>query len=407
MEKIKASDVTALRIAYILLKEYGYQILMVKEDDENIWLLNRSAPISVVRINSLGLNDVPTSSGKLKAIRNSIMNLMSRGKPMLEIYTGHETGSFEQSDNKISWEVDITTGLPAEIMEQLPLLVWAMGPVEEPEAAFEEINRRLELLQHAKQAKAQPKPMATIVVMGICIVLHLGFYGLLSVSQDPIAISIVLGSYYQAMVLGLGEYWRLFTAGFIHVDPFHLAMNMYALWNIGKLLEPLIGRNKFLITLLGGSVASFAMVFAVAGNEVHLGLSGGIYALVVVLFMKFYQQGLLKNPMMRRQLSLLIMINVFISLMPGISLWGHLGGALFGAMMGVIFFFGTKSLKINTAIATLILVAGLMVVGLRPKPLSAIYQGTDQNVANIYRDLGFGTIGDQIVVKMLKYYTGD
>jgi len=43
-----------------------------------------------------------------------------------------------------------------------------------------------------------------------------------------------------------GQWWRLFTAGFLHFGPIHLVFNMVALWVIGKELEPVLGRIRFL-----------------------------------------------------------------------------------------------------------------------------------------------------------------
>ena len=54
-----------------------------------------------------------------------------------------------------------------------------------------------------------------------------------------------------------GEVWRVLTAGFLHGGMLHLAFNMFALYILGGLLEPAIGRFRFallyLVSLLAGS----------------------------------------------------------------------------------------------------------------------------------------------------------
>ena len=43
-----------------------------------------------------------------------------------------------------------------------------------------------------------------------------------------------------AVLIG-GEWWRIVTAMFVHVGIIHLATNMWCLWNLGLLAEPLMG----------------------------------------------------------------------------------------------------------------------------------------------------------------------
>ena len=72
-----------------------------------------------------------------------------------------------------------------------------------------------------------------------------------------------------------GEWWRLLTAGFLHIGPLHIAFNMFALWVLGRDLEIVLGRGPFLalylVSLLGGSTAVvlFADPRAVRGGRVR------------------------------------------------------------------------------------------------------------------------------------------
>ncbi|MGH3753830.1 MAG: rhomboid family intramembrane serine protease [Pseudonocardiaceae bacterium] len=125
-----------------------------------------------------------------------------------------------------------------------------------------------------------------------------------------------------------GAWWQLFTSGFLHIGPIHLAFNMIALWIIGRDLEQVLGRARFLvvylISLLGGSLA--ILLFSAPGIPVA-GASGAVFGLmgglaVVLLRMR-------RDP---RPALTIILINVIISfVVPGISILGHLGGLAFGA----------------------------------------------------------------------------
>jgi len=133
-----------------------------------------------------------------------------------------------------------------------------------------------------------------------------------------------------------GEWIRLIGAGFLHWGPLHLALNMFALYVVGIQIEPILGRwrmlSLYLVSLLGGSAACMLLEGA---NSISAGASGAVYgmfgATAVVLFR------LRMNP---TQILVVIGINVLLSLsLPGISLWGHLGGLLAGtlATLGVLF----------------------------------------------------------------------
>ncbi len=125
-----------------------------------------------------------------------------------------------------------------------------------------------------------------------------------------------------------GAWWRLLTSGFLHIGPIHLAFNMIALWVIGRDLEQVLGRTRFLvvylISLLGGGLAVFLFsnpnVPVAGASGAVFGLMGGLA--VVLLRMR-------RDP---RPALTIIVLNVVISfVLPGISILGHLGGLVCGA----------------------------------------------------------------------------
>jgi membrane associated rhomboid family serine protease len=126
-----------------------------------------------------------------------------------------------------------------------------------------------------------------------------------------------------------GEWWRVLTSGFLHIGPIHLLFNMIALWVLGRDLEIVLGRGRFLavylIALLGGSAA--VMLFS-APNQAVAGASGAVFGLMGGLAVVLRR---LRVP--AGQVVGLIVVNLVISvLIPGISLLGHLGGLVVGAV---------------------------------------------------------------------------
>jgi membrane associated rhomboid family serine protease len=127
-----------------------------------------------------------------------------------------------------------------------------------------------------------------------------------------------------------GYWWQLVTAGFLHVNPIHILMNMFALWVIGRDMERILGPARFtavyLVGLLGGSVS--VLLFGQVDSQT-VGASGAVFALMGGLLVLVYR--LKVNP---GQVIGMIAINLVISVaIPGISLLGHVGGLVTGALL--------------------------------------------------------------------------
>lgn len=129
-----------------------------------------------------------------------------------------------------------------------------------------------------------------------------------------------------------GQYWRLLTAGFIHYGIIHIGMNMYALHGLGQSLERQLGSWRFagvyFVGLFGGSLGALVFEpFAYTG-----GASGAVFGLFGCMAAALRQRGvsILKSP-----LGPTLVINFVLSVtIPGISVGGHFGGFVFGALAG-------------------------------------------------------------------------
>ena len=139
-------------------------------------------------------------------------------------------------------------------------------------------------------------------------------------------------------LMGTTQAWRLLTVMLVHASIWHLALNMLALWMLGRSLEPLLGRARFLtlylISGLGGSIAIALLGF----DSIAVGASGAIYGLFGALLVIGRHIGANITG-----IAIVLGINLVISFVPlifGQSLvsWqGHLGGLLTGALVGLIF----------------------------------------------------------------------
>jgi len=153
-----------------------------------------------------------------------------------------------------------------------------------------------------------------------------------------------------------GEWWRVITGGFLHFGPIHLLFNMMALWVIGRDIEPALGRARFLavylVSLLGASTA--VMLLSVP-NALVAGASGAVFGLMGALAVLLRR---LRIPL--GQVGGLIAINLVITfVLPGISVAGHLGGLLTGAIATAALVYAPAARRVPVQTAAL---AGLTLV---------------------------------------------
>jgi membrane associated rhomboid family serine protease len=144
-----------------------------------------------------------------------------------------------------------------------------------------------------------------------------------------------------------GEYWRLFTSMFIHYGILHLALNMWALWVLGRELEARLGPGRFLtlylLAGLGGSVACY--VFTPVAMAA--GASGAIYGLFAALFVVFRRL----NRDTSAIISILVLNLILSFTVPGISIAAHLGGLVTGGIVGVALAYPPKEVRNQILVA--------------------------------------------------------
>ena len=167
-------------------------------------------------------------------------------------------------------------------------------------------------------------PTVAYVLMAVNILMYLGQ----SASST--------GSVYQDFVLygplvADGEWWRLLTAGFLHGGLFHLLLNMYALYFLGRMLEPSLGHVRFAALYFASLLAgSFGAVLLDPETPV-VGASTAIFGLLGAAVVMARNRGI---DLMASGLGPILIINLLITFFPGfnISVGGHLGGLAGGVV---------------------------------------------------------------------------
>lgn len=141
-----------------------------------------------------------------------------------------------------------------------------------------------------------------------------------------------------------GELWRLFTCMFVHIGAIHLLMNMYALLFIGLILEPILGRWKFLsIYILTGIGASLVSIFW-HDDVVSAGASGAIFGMYgLLLAMLSTGSHGLTNKAMLTNIGVFVGYNLLYGVKGDIDNAAHIGGLLTGALIGYALVMAQKS----------------------------------------------------------------
>jgi len=125
-----------------------------------------------------------------------------------------------------------------------------------------------------------------------------------------------------------------FGAHFFHFDLWHAGSNMLILLLVGKILEPHLRKKLILITIFIWIITMIILWYC--NNVPVVGFSGiGMGLLTFAMFL------CRKNPYWYSLLWPMVVINILFGIAPGISWWGHFGGAI----AGMITFGAYKILK--------------------------------------------------------------
>ena len=140
-------------------------------------------------------------------------------------------------------------------------------------------------------------------------------------------------------LIATGEYWRFFTAMFLHANIVHLLFNCFALFIFGRLVEGVYGNVRFTVIYLLAGLAGGALSYMFNKTAIGVGASGAIFGILGALAAYFIVHRDTLGEMGRRNLTgiaTIAAINLVIGLIiPNIDNWAHFGGLAGGFVMGL------------------------------------------------------------------------
>jgi membrane associated rhomboid family serine protease len=157
-----------------------------------------------------------------------------------------------------------------------------------------------------------------------------------------------------------GDWWRLFTSMFLHYGPIHLAFNMLALWWFGSAVEGVLGRGRYLLLYIVSGLAGSAGALLFAPDSATVGASGALFGILGAALVLERQRTYVFGG---GALGIIALNLIFTFAIPGISIGGHLGGLVGGAlgMLALSRFGRTHAVYGRPGVAGLL---GLMAIGL-------------------------------------------
>jgi len=168
--------------------------------------------------------------------------------------------------------------------------------------------------------------------------------------EHGVLVSTALDSSGQVVGVAEGDWWRLVTAMFLHYGPLHLGMNMLVLWFIGPPLEDYFGHGRYALVYLVSGLAGSAGALIWSPNALTVGASGAIWgimgAALVLEARRTYVFG-------GQAMGLVVLNLAFTFLVPGVSIGGHVGGLVGGALCALAF----SSFRRSPALATVSIAA--------------------------------------------------
>lgn len=133
-----------------------------------------------------------------------------------------------------------------------------------------------------------------------------------------------------------GQWYRLFTGGFLHSGVIHLGFNMLLLWMIGSQLEAALGRWRFGLLYVAALLAGSAGALVADPRALTVGASGAVYGLMGAAVVAQRSNGI---SFWQSGIGTLVIVNVIVSVtVPGISVGGHAGGLVGGLVVGWLYY---------------------------------------------------------------------
>ncbi len=184
-------------------------------------------------------------------------------------------------------------------------------------------------------------------------------------SQDIIDMDmqtlVDMGALYGPLTVLKGEWWRLFTAMFLHAGMTHLLMNMFSLYLIGRGAEMYFDTKSYLsIYLFSGLLGALASLY-MHPVSVGIGASGaifGVFGALAGFFLAHREKIAAHSKAFMKDFAIIIGINLVIGFsIPSIDVSAHLAGLVVGFIGGFVLSKNPKWILVYSVAMVLCMIA--------------------------------------------------
>lgn len=359
---IKSDDLLVMNLINYFITEENYKPMIIHGINDEIWLENLDNNYKIVRIVSHHIHNkeqLNFDKFKLsKIVKQVKRKTLSFKVKVLSIYTDIEDEKILNNDDVlITKEKDINN---PKLVSAFPDIVEKTNRKEDGLEYFikvtDNINKKNEKRNKiAEKIFSYKQPIVTYIIMAICIILFI----LMELSGGSTNSQTLLkyGANLDVLVKN-GEYYRLFTCIFLHIGIMHLLCNMYSIYIIGREVENLFGKIKYIIIFILSGIFGSIMSLAFTHNTISAGASGAIFGLLGALLYFGMHYRTYLGEAIKRSIIPIIVVNLIIGFFAeGIDLAAHIGGLVGGILLAMMVGVPDKSKTkdiINGTILTII-----------------------------------------------------
>ena len=359
---IKSDDLLVMNLINYFITEENYKPMIIHGINDEIWLENLDNNYKIVRIVSHHIHNkeqLDFDKFKLsKIVKQVKRKTLSFKVKVLSIYTDIEDEKILNNDDVlITKEKDINN---PKLVSAFPDIVEKTNRKEDGLEYFikvtDNINKKNEKRNKiAEKIFSYKQPIVTYIIMAICIILFI----LMELSGGSTNSQVLLkyGANLDVLVKN-GEYYRLFTCIFLHIGIMHLLCNLYSLYVIGREVENLFGKVKYIIIFILSGIFGSIMSLAFTHNTISAGASGAIFGLLGALLYFGMHYRTYLGEAIKRSIIPIIVVNLIIGFFAeGIDLAAHIGGLVGGVLVAMMVGVPDKSKTkdiINGTILTII-----------------------------------------------------
>lgn len=400
-------ELHAAKITEYLVKVHHYQVVKVKQATTDIWLVNaKHKQYPIIRVSAV-VEDIEYKQLYLRQVHRTLLDFFHREANLLLINTNSESVPLENTYMKQIC-VDKQGISDQKILKEFPQLDQCYSEYEDKKEELARITRVIEeeqmkkRTQFIKDRKRHLYPVITYCLLAIFTSMFImgNVFGI--ILEDTLSGWMVTGIYYKMNVVAAYEYWRLVTAGFIHIDPFTFLITCYAMVKVGKIVEPLYSKLAFLIIFLSGIIVGNLCMLIAVENTIGYGAGAGICSLIGGYFaLTIESRRRWRTVYKYFQFSMLMLVLV---LLPSISILGHFVSFISGYFMMFIWKNKNHVAYRHIQVSTVIMYVGLVVLGMHIQRIEPLEPVVDERIVKSYQKLGIQQYANYLEMKYKYQY---